>query len=154
MHLFTKSDRVLMVVSDAMIYGSARIQRYGFLLHKQHGSEMISIANRKPVLQFYDDWEPFWHGPFSRSLNHDIRTCLMDGLMYKDPAGPGQDSYRYGLTISGRVQWWNMLHEFDEMVPIRKKVAKLQKVRLERLLEWVYNAYPESTRRSSTRSRP
>ena len=141
-----------MVVSDATIHGSARIQRYGFLLYKQHGKEMGTIADRKPALRFYDDWEPLWYGPFSRSLNLDVKACMRNGLMYREPANLGQDSHSYSLTIRGRVQWHGMLREFnDEMDTIRRKIRKLQKIRLERLLEGVYNAYPESTKRSSVR---
>ena len=152
-HQFSPSDRALMVISDAMVYGSTRLQKYGFLLHKQYGKEMSRIASSVPELKFYDDWEPLWYGPFSRDLARDIQACVGNGLMYKEQGAP-PNSYRYGFTISGRVKWRRMLHEFgDEMTAIHEKVVNLQKVRLERLLESVYNAYPEFAERSAIKDR-
>ena len=145
---FSPPDRALMVVSDTMIYGSTRLQKYGFLLTKQYGKEMRGISDRMPKLKFYDDWEPLWYGPFSRTLAKDVQTCVKDGLIYKGP-GDMPNSFRYGFTIRGRMRWRSMLSEFsDEMSAIREKVMNLQKIRLERLLESVYSAYPEFTKLS------
>ena len=150
---FSSSDRALMVVSDATIYGSTRLQKYGFLLHKQYKKEMRSIADNTPTLKFYDDWESLWYGPFSRGLSDDIETCVKNSLIYKAP-DKLPNSYRYGFTIHGRIRWRKMLFKFnDEMTAIRKKVVNLQKVRLERLLEGVYNSYPEFTKRSIIKDR-
>lgn len=52
---FSESDRALMVISDAMIYGSTRLQKYGFLLTQQYKKEMGGIAEAAPELKFYDD---------------------------------------------------------------------------------------------------
>ena len=151
---FSKSDRALMVVSDATIHGSTRLQKYGFLLAQQYKKEMNRIAAQAPDLQFYKDWEPLWFGPFSKELSHDIEECVNRGLIYKEHVNPTQNLYRYGFTIQGRIQWRAMLREFgDEMTAVREKVVNLQKVRLERLLEGIYNAYPKFTERSVIKDR-
>lgn len=143
---FSESDRALMVISDATIYGSTRLQKYGFLLTKQYKKEMEGIAEAAPELKFYDDWEPLWFGPFSKSLAKDIDTCLRDGLIYKESVKLSQNSFRYGLTLKGRRRWRDMLQKYTkDITAIRKKVMNLQKMRLERLLENIYNAYPEYT---------
>ena len=46
-----------------------------------------------------------------------------------------------------------MLREFGELAAIRRKITRLQERRPERLLEYVYNTYPESTRRSAAQTR-
>ena len=150
---FSQSDRALIVVGDETIRGSTRLQKYGFLLHKQYEKEMSRIAAKMQVLEFYNDWEPLWYWPFSRGLSEDVQTCVDSRLIYKEPSGL-PDSYRYGLTIPGLVKWREMLREFDdEMTAIHKGVMNLQKVRLERLLEGMYNAYPEFTGRSTIKNR-
>lgn len=135
-----------MVVSDAMVYGSTRLQKYGFLLAKQYKNETNRVSKATPPQGFYDDWEPLWFGPFSKKLAKDIDYCVKHGLIYKEPVKLSQNSFRYGLTPKGRMRWRDMLREFnDDMTAIREKVVNLQKVRLERLLEGIYRAYPEYT---------
>ncbi|MXX20812.1 MAG: hypothetical protein F4W68_05645 [Cenarchaeum sp. SB0661_bin_35] len=151
---FSESDRALMVISDAMIYGSTRLQKYGFLLTKQYKKEMDGIAKAAPELKFYDDWEPLWFGPFSRSLAKDIDICMQSGLIYQEPVKLSQNSFRYGLTLKGRRRWRAMLHKSSkEITAIQKKVMNLQKMRLERLLEGIYYAYPEYTVNSTIREK-
>lgn len=151
---FSGSDRALMVVSDAMVHGSTRMQKYGFLLAKQYKKETDRISKTAPSLEFYDDWEPLWFGPFSRSLAKDIDTCVKNSLIRKEPLRMSPDSYRYSFTIQGRAQWRNMVDKFrGDMTAIRKKVAHLQRVSLESLLEGIYIAYPEYTVKSVIKDR-
>ncbi|MXY60768.1 MAG: hypothetical protein F4Y82_01450 [Cenarchaeum sp. SB0665_bin_23] len=151
---FSKSDRALMVVSDATIYGSTRLQKYGFLLTQQYKKEMEGIAKATPELKFYDDWAPLWFGPFSKSLAKDIDACMQNGLIYKEPVKLSQNSFRYGLTLKGRRKWRAMLHKSTkDITAIHKKVMNLQKMRLERLLEYIYYAYPEYTVNSTIREK-
>ncbi len=143
---FSTSDRALMVISDATLYGTTRLQKYGFLLTQQYKKEMNVIAEAEPKLKFYDDWEPLWFGPFSKSLADDIDICMDNSLIYREAVKLSQDSFRYGLTLKGRVRWRVMLRKFNnEMTAIHKKVMNLQKMRLGRLLENIYSAYPEYT---------
>ena len=151
---FSKSDRALMVISDATIRGSTRIQKYGFLLAQQYKKEMKHITETTPTLKFYDDWEPLWFGPFSKSLAEDIDTCVKDGLIDKESVSLPYDSHRYSLTIKGRVQWRKMLDKSnDDMTAIREKVVHLQRVNLGSLLEGIYSAYPEYTVKSVIKDR-
>ena len=148
------TDRALVIVSDVIIHGTTRLQKYGFLLHKQYGRELSATLKDNPHMDFYNDWKPFWFGPFSDSLNKDIKTCVDTGLLYKDLVDPARNSYRYGLTVHGRRRWRQLLGEFpSEITAVREKVANLQRMRLERLLQQIYDAYPEYTKRSTIKDR-
>ena len=144
-----------MVVSDAMVHGSTRLQKYGFLLAMQYRKETGNVSKGTPALKFYDDWKPLWFGPFSRHLANDIDDCVERGLIRKEPAGmPPHDSYRYSFTIKGRERWREMWSKFNgDMKAVRGKVARLQKVSLESILEGIYGAYPEYTVKSVIKDR-
>lgn len=151
---FSPDDRVLLVISDAEIHGTTRLQKYGFLLSQQYKKELSKIADAVSELSFYDDWEPFWYGPFSKCLQRDVDTCVSKKLINKTLVDPTLKSYRYALTIKGRVRWRSMLDASNnEVNAIREKVENLQKVRLERLLEGVYCSYPEYAKRSTIKDR-
>ena len=112
-------------------------------MHKQYGRELSAILRGNTDVKFYGDWEPFWFGPFSESLSEDIQACVDAGLIYKELVDPARNSYRYGLSASGRRRWRQLLNEFTlEITPICKKIAKPQGMRLERLLQQIYDAYP------------
>ena len=144
-----------MVISDTVIHGSTRLQKYGFLLYKQYGKELSRIADKTArgntsELRFYDDWEPLWYGPFSRGLKEDTGACVSAGLVHMAPANQELKSHRYALTIRGRVRWRRILHECPkEIEAVHEKIANLQATRLERLLEGIYHAYPEYTKHST-----
>ena len=148
------TDRALMILSDATVHGTTRLQKYGFLLHKQYGREVSAILRDNPNMGFYDDWKPFWFGPFSESLSKDIQACVDAGLVYKELVDPARNSYRYSLTVRGRKRWRQLLGEFtSEITTIHEKVMNLQGMRLERLLQRIYDAYPEYTKRSTIKDR-
>ena len=147
---YTGMDRVLLTMGDAAVFGTTRLQRYGFLLHKQYWKELSAISNKYGSLKFYDDWKPYWFGPHSESMDRDTKACVDAKLIYKDMVDPVMNLHRYGLTTSGRTRWRRLLGEFGrEMEAIRKRVASLQEMRLERLLQGVYDAYPEYTMRGA-----
>lgn len=151
---FSGPDRALMVVSDVAVRGSTRMQKYGFLLAMQYKKETGRISKAEPSLKFYDDWEPLWFGPFSKSLADDIDCCVERGLMRKEPITMSPDSYMYSFTINGRAQWRKMADSFGgDMTAIREKVAHLQRISLESLLEGIYSAYPEYTENSVIKDR-
>ncbi len=148
------ADRVLMIISDTTIRGSTRLQKYGFLLHKQYKKELSRIARNHAELKFYDDWKPLWYGPFSKDLEEDIKTCASTGTIEKTLVDQDLELYRYALTLKGRVQWRKILRESgNETRAIHEKIANLQTIRLERLLEGIYHAYPEYTKRSKIKDR-
>lgn len=147
---YTGWDRILLAISDTTIHGTTRLQKYGFLLHKQYGKELSTISSKHENLAFYDDWKPYWFGPFSEDMSKDVKACVGAGLIYKDMVDPVRNSYRYSLTILGRRKWRQLLSEFSrEATAIHEKVMNLQKMRLERLLQGVYDAYPEYTKQST-----
>ena len=151
---FTSEDRVLIILNDNTINGTTRLQKYGFLLAKQYVKELSSMSERRQSLTFYDDWEALWYGPFSRGLQKDVEKCVGGGLVTKEPMDASTNSYRYALTIRGRARWRKMLAEFqNETIAICEKISSLQKMRQERLLEGIYNAYPEYTKRSTIKDR-
>lgn len=146
---FSPPDRALMIVNDIRVHGVTRMQKYGFLLAKQYNKEVERISKAEPSLAFYDDWEPLWFGPFSKTLAKDIDACVEHGLIHKEPVSTSPDSHRFSLTISGRKQWRAMFGRFNgEMTAMHGKVSHLQRVSLESLLEDIYNLYPEYTVKS------
>ena len=151
---FKPADRALVVISDFEIHGSTRLQKYGFLLYKQYKKELSKLASNCPALKFYDDWEPLWYGPFSRNLRADVDTCVGDGLIERISVDQSLNSYRYALTIRGRAKWRKILDaSHSEVSAIHEKVSNLQTMRLERLLEGIYHAYPKYTKHSTISDR-
>lgn len=151
---FEPMDRVLLIISDTAIYGSTRLQKYGFLLHKQDSKLLSKIANNKPELRFYNDWEALWYGPFSKSLRKDADECAKEKLISMTPAGPEQKSYIYKLTVTGRHRWRMILRENPKEVgAIYEKITDLQTTGLQTLLGNIYRSYPEYTEHSTIRER-
>ena len=151
---FEPADRALVVVSDFEIHGSTRLQKYGFLLSEQYKKELSNLASNCPGLKFYDDWEALWYGPFSRDLQRDIEACVSRKLITKTLVDPGLGSYRYAPTVKGRVRWRKILAASGKEVgAIHEKVSNLQSMRLERLLEGIYHAYPKYTKHSTIKDR-
>lgn len=147
---YAGKDRILLAISDTTIHGTTRLQKYGFLLYQQYGRELSAIARKHHDLAFYNDWKPYWFGPFSESLGKDVKACVDACLVYKDMVDPARNSYRYSLTTSGRIRWRRLLGEFKrEVTALHEKVTNLQKMLLERLLQGVYDAYPEYTKQST-----
>ena len=150
----SSEDRVLMIISDGTIHGTTRLQKYGFLLSKQYEWELRNIANMQAELKFYDDWMPFWYGPYSESLNNDVKKCAANGTVSMLLVDKALNKYQYSLTIKGRAIWRRMLNKFqDDMSAIDTKVRNLQKTGLETLLSGVYSAYPEYTKHSVIKDR-
>ena len=148
MEPFTPSDRPLLIIQSHRILGATQIQRYAFLLHKQYRRELDRIAAARPELAWYDDWEPNWCGPFSRGLKNDMDACLRGGLVLThtplDTVDRALGLREYTLSRAGRNKWYAMRRSFPrEAEALRKGVDGLQKVEHVRLLEGVYNAYPE-----------
>ena len=147
-------DRVLMIISDSTIHGTTRLQKYGFLLSKQYEWELRNIASMQAELKFYDDWMPFWYGPYSESLDKDVKKCAKNGTVSMLLMDEALNKYQYSLTIKGRAVWRGMLNRFHDGMPaIDAKIRNLQKIGLETLLSGVYSAYPEYTKRSVIKDR-
>ena len=139
---YHKTDRVLMIINDEIVDASL-LQRYGFLLYKQYQPELSKISNYRKELKFYEDWKPFYFGPFSKDLDTDIKTSIINKLLVKRDRRK-LFSYNYYLTLDGRKRWRFLQSIFvKEMESIQKRIKHLQGIEVERLLIGIYEKYPE-----------
>ena len=143
-------DRVLMIINDNTIYGTTRFQKYGFLLYKQYGQELKNIQNKYPELKFYDDWEAYHYGPYSKKLENDLEQCITENLIRKSSitTEKKQKMDMYVLTIKGRRKWRALYVKINELSQMDKKIKNLQKIPHYTLIRQIYNAYPEFTTKS------
>ena len=145
-------DRVLVIISDTTIHGTTRLQKYGFLLSKQYEQELGEISRTQSMPSFYNDWIAYYYGPYSRTLENDVAKCIENKMVAKIPINRAKNSYRYSLTIRGRIRWRQMLAaSHSEIEAIGKKIRKLQLVQLEDLLRSIYKAYPKYAKHSVIR---
>ncbi len=142
-------ERVLFIINDNPMYGTARFQRYGFMLAKecQREIEMLEITNSG--FKFYKDWEPRYSVPFSRQLEEDIKTCIDKKILkkahiYRTPDGERNiDIYR--LTVAGRRRWRDIFGENDCMKKLYDTTKNLQRISSVTLLGRVCNTYAKFT---------
>ena len=141
--------RVLLIINDNVIIGTTRIQKYGFLLYQQHKKELTKIKKGRFLnLDFYNDWEPYYYGPFSRKLKEDLATCIQKQLVSVKDANT-ENTKRYMLTIKGRSKWRDILFDSTPaVVKINEKIRSMQTIRLFELLRHVYVEYPKYTKNS------
>ena len=140
---FVPHERVLLVINDVTVHGKSRLQKYGFLLARQHGKELGVIAKKEPFLQWYDDWESGWHGPFSKALAYDVGRCMEYRLVRREKDDEGfSNKYQYGLALKGRAKWRRMAEVFPKEVGgIGGKVRDLQGIGEESFLFGMYASY-------------
>ena len=114
---FVPHERVLLVINDVVIPSESFLQKYGFLLAQQYGKELGRIAKKEPFLEWYDDWEPAWHGPFSKALAYDVGRCIEYRLVRREKDDEGfQNRYQYGLALKGRAKWRRMAELFPKEI--------------------------------------
>ena len=140
---FVPHERVLLVINDVEIPGESRLQKYGFLLAQQYGKELDMIAKKEPFLQFYDDWEPAWHGPFSKALAYDVGRCMEYRLVRRERDHEDfSNRHQYGLALKGRAKWRRMAELFPKEVRgIGNYVRKLQGIDEEAFLSALYASH-------------
>ncbi len=140
---------VLMIISDNAVAGVTRLQKYGFLLHKQYRKE-ISKIERKYGVFFYDDWKAHYYGPYSERLAKDIKTCVERNLLQTQDEGiPPKNYLRYEFTPKGRKIWRDVLCDnTKEISDINDKVRYLQATSTSKLLREIYLEYPAYTIKS------
>ena len=122
-------DRPLLIINDFTINGTTRFQKYGFLLHKEYGAYMLSL-NERCKIKFYADWAPLYFGPFSRSLEEDLKECIGTDIIKKvdvPTRTEGREISTYNLTIKGRQKWRNMLVTIPEIQHVMERVQSMQK---------------------------
>ena len=142
-------DRVLLIMQDNAIHGTTILQKYGFILSKQYERELAEIKLCYKKLDFYNDWKPYYYGPYSKSLSGDLTKCEENKtIRVFDLFKHGRKMKMYSLTIKGRQKWRGLFKEMPEMAKIDQKIKKLQKIPYYELIRRVYNAYPEFTTES------
>ena len=126
------------------------LQRYAFLLHKQYEYELRCISDAEPKLKFYNDWEKSWGGPYSKTLDNDVKKCIENGTVVKTEGDQMPSFHDYLLTQKGHVIRIGMSRKFGtDMYEIDKKIEKLKKTDYGSLLSGIFEVYPEYVRRAT-----
>ena len=104
-------ERAVVLVNTLVVHGRTRLQKYGYLASQlQHGD--------LERLDFYQDWEPHRYGPYSRTLDHDVRQCIKDGILdvSSEAASDGNACYVYALTPKGHAMLRNLALEYGPLI--------------------------------------
>ena len=135
-------DRVLIIFGGgpySRIQGGTALQKYAFLLHKQYEYELRCIADAEPKLKFYDDWKKSWGGPYSKTLDDDVKKCIETGTVVKTEGYRMPSFHDYLLTQKGHVTRIRMSRRFGtDMYKIDKKIEKLKKTDYSNLLSSLF----------------
>lgn len=144
-------DRVLFIINDMAVRGSTRMQKYGFLLSKQHERDLYIPQMENEGFRFYSDWEPYYFGPYSRELRDDIEKGASNGNVIARKHGRATT---YSLALRGRARWRAILARYPyETKRMAAGIRRLQTVPLHELLRQVYAAYPKYAEKSQIRDR-
>lgn len=147
--ILNPEDRVLFIINDNLIHGSTRFQKYGFLLYKQYSKELEKLENTFSEFDFYDDWTPYYYGPYSKTLEKNIQTAIDLKLLNRIEdrnEHSKKTTHLYSLTLRGRIRWRKFLSDAPkEMKIINEKIRELQHKDFYVLLRQIYDAYPDYT---------
>ncbi len=107
--------------------GNTKMQKIIFLLKKELGVEI-------PY-----DFNPYKHGPFCKELARDMGKLMTLGLV--DPVESS-----YSLTSEGEELAGELLEDLDDSEEqALEKLEKYDKMGLRRLMNYVYDLYPEES---------
>lgn len=114
----------------------------------QKGMFLFSMEGDSPTREQYK-FEPYNWGPLSKRIYFDLEELLADGLVERVPV-PGETYARYRRTDAGTNVAEAIAQKADQartslLETIREKVTSLS---FERLLEDVYDRYPEYATKS------
>lgn len=134
-------ERVVVLVNSLTVHGKTRLQKYGFLASKLYQSDLER-------LDFYQDWRPHHYGPYSRSLDLDMRQCVKDNIL--DEANgleSGGNAYHvYTLKPKGHAMLRKLALEHESVIKtLHAKFLDFNKKPWQSLLKDIYEAYPEYT---------
>lgn len=142
-------ERLLVIINDNVINGSTRFQKYGFMLHKQYNKTLQKFAKKYPGFSFYDDWVPYYYGPYSKTLEDDIEKCKDAGLLEVTAVENTTNQKRHSLTARGRIKWRKLFdNTTDQIIEINDIIRRLQVTSTENILKSIYKKYPEFTKMS------
>lgn len=146
--LENKLDRVILLINDLTIEGNTRIQKYAFLASQLYKKELKQFG-------FYDDWEAYRYGPYSKTLAKELEYAVSEGLVATHD-GNLDDSLRsrYTLTTKGRLRLRKISLEHQKLINnLYERFVRYQRTSLSTLLKDIYIAYPEYTVNSEIRNR-
>lgn len=140
----SKSAKWLLILIGATRYveGSTRLQKYGLLVSKKIGQKE----------EFFDDWQPYKFGVFSKSLAKTTSVLVGDGYVTADKVvnSYGKDTLRYRITDKGRNEIQDIIREKKDTVDEICRIPQYYFDKsLKEVLADVYTLYPEYTTNST-----
>lgn len=141
-------DRVLWIIGRHRICRDVRLQMYGFMLARWYRVDMARIGDINNV-EFYHDWQPGYHGGYSKELESDIESCVQDGILHRLVIRvPGsRDISIYELAAPGRRRWDAMCNAMPVLKRFSGKVGRMQRTEYVILGAEICITWPEFNRR-------
>lgn len=137
-------ERVVVLVNSLTVHGRTRLQKYGFLASQLYRDDLER-------LDFYQDWEPHHYGPYSRTLDQDVRQCIKDGILDEssEAASDGNMYYVYALRPKGHAMLRKLTLDYESLIKsLHAKFTDFNKKPWPSLLKDIYEAYPKYTTNS------
>lgn len=134
-------ERVVVLVNSLTVHGRTRLQKYGFLASKLYGGDLERLG-------FYSDWRPNEYGPYSSSLDLDVRQCVRDGIVDEaDGPEPGGTAYHvYALRPKGLAMLRRLALEHGPIIEaLSARLSDFNRKPWQTLLGDMCRAYPEYT---------
>ncbi len=139
--MVTKSDLLLSFIyawgtskkNNEPIPSVTHLQKEIFLLFRR-----IPFSNMKDIYNF----EPLWHGPFSKDLSKDLTDFQLRGLISFDELRLTDKGLKAAASIC------NSLTDFERHQIFEVK-ARYNHMSLAELIDTVYSMYPKFTKKSA-----
>ena len=132
------------MVNHLSVHGRTCLQKYAFLASELYRHDLDS-------LDFYRDWKPHNYGPYSRSLDLDVRQCVRDGILDETDGleSDGHVYYVYTLKPKGLAMLRKLALEHEPLIKtLHAKFSDFNKKPWKSLLKDIYEAYPGYTTNS------
>ena len=134
-----RPERLVVLVNDLTVRGRLRLQKYGFIAAHLYGNDLLG-------LDFYRDWKPYHHGPYSHDLADDVQFCVDAGILdeARQTTQDGRTIHVYALRPKGRKILRNLASESGSVArDLCGKLARLDERELQGLLRDAYDAHPQ-----------
>ena len=131
-------ERLVVLVNDLTVRGRLRLQKYGFIAARLYKDGLRG-------LDFYRDWEPYHHGPYSRDMAEDVQLCVDANILGEERQATqdGRTIHVYSLKSRGRKILRAMAGENGSAAKkLHDKFARLDKNNLQDLLKGACEAHP------------
>lgn len=133
--------RMLEESEQGRIEGRTRLQKLAFLVDRQ------SDKSDDTLFEFI----PYHYGPFSEGILHELDDMKKDGLIEERTVdlSDGNTKYIYNITDEGEERLNGAERESKEIPSVTEDVvSQFNSMPISRLLEHVYNKYPQMTKNS------